>query len=165
MSKHQLRDARAKDILTRVRRQIRLEELLLEQEGWVLPGREKTSGEVSGGEEDIGEMAEQLRALYAYADDGFAANAAKIGAMPPVYPSFRGKIGHFTIGVLQRVLWWYTSSIEKFAHSLRTHLQGTTEAVGTLAWMLRANQREIAMLREEVRMLRERQSNFEGAPR
>lgn len=150
MSNDQRRQVRAEEILARVRRQLRLQELLREQQGDAI---------------DNGEIAEQLRGLCGYLDGGLAMDASRIGAMPPVSDSLRGRLGHFTIGILQRLLWWYTRSLEQFARSLGTHLEGTTAAVGTLACMVRDNQREIALLREEVKMLRERVMDSAEAPR
>lgn len=141
MSNHQLRDTRADEILARLRWRVRLDELLLER---------------GGGGGDTAELMDQLRSLSAHLDGDLASNASQIGTAPAVRSSLRGEIGHFGIGILRRLLWWYTSSLENFAYSLRRHMQGTTEALATMTSMLLANQREIARLREEVRVLRER---------
>jgi hypothetical protein len=64
-------------------------------------------------------------------------------------------VGRLAIGILQRLLWWYTRSLKHFAESLGSHLQGSTETIEVLACTLEMNRMEIAALREEIRALRE----------
>lgn len=165
MPNHQLRDARAEEILARVRRRVRLETLLREQSGAGDADAARTDGTAAapaGGAHDIAELVDQLRSLYERLERDLARDASKIGAAPPERSSLRGEIGNFAIGILRRLLWWYTMSLDNFTYSLRTHLQDTTELLGTMTSMLLSNEREIAMLREEVRLLRERQLDREG---
>jgi hypothetical protein len=170
MSVDRLNAARAEDILGQVRRQLRREALFPLQNTAVRwywgPPRVWNSGspersQANGSEE----LADRLQALYKSLDGSFAISSAEIGEMPAVAPTFRGAVGHFAIGILQRLMWWYTGSLRNFAGSVGTHLQGSTEAIEVLASLLRMQQIEIASLREEVVRLRGNQLDRPENPR
>ena len=77
----------------------------------------------------------------------------------------RGYFGRVAIGVLQRLLWWYTRSLRHFVGSVGMHFHDTVEAIESLACMQEANRIEIAALREEVRRLREKSAGEERTGR
>jgi hypothetical protein len=169
MSVDRLHTARAQDILRQVQRQLRREALFPMESGavrWYLgPPRVWSSGgaqsgQVNGPEELTG----RLQALYTSLDGGFGISSADIGEMPPVAHTFRGAAGRFAIGILQRLMWWYTRSLRSFAGSVGTHLQASTEAIEVLSHMLRVQQTEISSLREEVRILRQNQTDRPESP-
>ncbi len=85
--------------------------------------------------------------------------------MPAVAHTFRGKVGRIAIDALQRLMWWYTSSLKNFAGSVGAHLQGSTETIEVLSSMVRVQQLEIAALREEILILREHQIERAENPR
>ncbi len=159
MSAGRLSSFRAEDIIGQVRQQLRRDALFptLNRAVKVYSGPPRVWGSGSVQQDQTngsGELAERLLALYRSLDGGFAASVAEIGEMPAVAPTLRGTVGRIAIGFLQRLMWWYTGSLRNFARSVGTHLQGSTEAIEVLLYMLRANQIEIEALREEVRRLR-----------
>ncbi len=77
--------------------------------------------------------------------------------MPAVAHTLRGKVGSIAIDILRRLMWWYTRSLQNFAGSVGAHLQASTEKIEILSTMVRTQQIEIASLREEVLILREKQ--------
>jgi hypothetical protein len=170
MSVDRLNTARAEDILGQVRRQLRREVLfpiqsravrLYSGPTCVWDGGSSQRDQADSSEE----LADRLQALYRSLDDSFAISSAEIGEMPAVAPTFRGAVGRFAIGILQRLLWWYTRSLRNFAGSVGTHLQSSTEAIEVLSCMLRMHEIEIASLREEVLILRESQLDRPENPR
>jgi hypothetical protein len=163
MSVDGLNTARAEEIMGQVRRRLRREALFPTQNSAVRWYSGPPSVWDDGGlhrdqANSSEELADRLRALYGSLDGSFARSSAEIGEMPPVANTFRGTVGRFGIGILQRLLWWYTRSLKDFAGSVGTHLQGSTEAIEVLSSVLRTQQLEIASLREEVLILRENQS-------
>ena len=154
----------AEDIIDQVRRQLRRELLLPMRNSpvrlyagavriWRSGAPKADAPRIS---KDSEEMAERLQAMYTSLDSGFAAGTAGIGEMPPVTRTLRGTAGRVVIGALQRLMWWYTRSLQRFAEAVGAHLQDSTEAIENLACLQEANRIEIAALREEVRRLRER---------
>src|ERR1700680_396662 len=136
---NRLNTARAEDILGHVRRQLRREALFPMQTSAVLlysgppcvwDSGSPQRGQANGSEE----LGDRLQALYRSLDGSFAISSAEIGEMPAVAHTFRGAVGRFAIGILQRLMWWYTRSLRNFAGSVGTHLQGSTEAVELLAF-------------------------------
>jgi hypothetical protein len=170
MSIDRLNAARAEDILGQVRRQLRREALFPMQNNAVRlysgPPRVWDSGSPLHGQANGSEeLADRLQSLYRSLDSSFAVTSAEIGEMPAVAHTLRGIAGRFAIGILQRLMWWYTRSLRNFAGSVGTHLQGSTEAIEVLSCMLRMHQIEIASLREEVLILREHQLGRPENPR
>lgn len=159
-----LSPARAEDILGQVRQQLRRETLFPANHSAIRmysgSPRVWNSGVARRRQAAPSEeIAERLHGLYTSLDAGFASAVAEIGEMPGAAPTLRGAVGRVAIGIMQRFMWWYTRSLKGFAGSVRTHLQGSTEAIEVLACMLEMNRIEIAALREEVRTLQEKQSN------
>ncbi len=163
----------AEDIFGQVRRQLRRERLLPVRSSavrlysgavrsWRAGGPEANPLRASG---DTEEIAERLQALYTSLDLGFAASVARIGEMPPAMATVRGLLARAVIGALQRLLWWYTRSLQHFGESVGAHLHYTTELLETLACIEDANRAEVAALREEVRLLKERATDEPGAGR
>jgi hypothetical protein len=153
----------AEDIIDQVRRQLRREKLLPRRGaairfysgGVVKSYRAASRKPAPPTSEDVEEIAERVQTLYTSLESSFAASAAQIGEVPPVTATVRGFFGRVAIGILQRLLWWYTRSLHRFAATAGMHLHDTTEAIERLACMQEANRIEIAALREEVRRLRE----------
>jgi hypothetical protein len=40
---------------------------------------------------------------------------SRIGEVPPMPPTLRGRFGQFAISLIQRLLWWYTAPLRSFA--------------------------------------------------
>jgi hypothetical protein len=161
MSVDRLHTAHAEDILGHVRRQLRREVLFPTRTSAVRwysgPPCVWDSGPQRGPANGSDELGDRLQALYRSLDGSFAIGSAGIGEMPAVAHTFRGAMGRFAIGILQRLMWWHIRSLKNFAGSVGTHLQDSTEAIEVLSCMLRMHQIEIASLREEVLVLREHQ--------
>src|SRR5689334_14165140 len=113
MSVDTLSPARAEDILGQVRGQLRREVLFPVQHTairWYSGSPRVWNSGVArrGPTRPSDEFAERLQVLYASLDTRVAASAVGIGEMPAPAPTVRGAVGRVAIGVLQRLLWWYT---------------------------------------------------------
>jgi hypothetical protein len=168
------RPVEAEDILNQVRRQLRRESVLPARTATAVrfysgPVRNWRGGAGDGGAlrtaDDSEEVAERLRALYLSLDSRFATSVAGIGAMPPIIPTWRGFVGRAAIGVLQRLLWWYTRSLQRSAETVGLHLHEMAELIESLAFLQEVNRLEVAALREEVWRLREHIAGEPGADR
>ena len=103
--------------------------------------------------DDFEEAAHRLQVLYKSLDTSFATGVAQIGAMPPTVATWRGFLGRAVIRMLQRLLWWYTRSVQGYAESMGSHFHKTAEVLESLAYMQEVNRMEIVALRDEVRRL------------
>jgi hypothetical protein len=106
--------------------------------------------------DEIAEIALRLQALQSSLDSGFVCAARRIGAAPPRAGSLRGRIGAAAIVTLQRLLWWYTRSLQGFADWLGVQHQSELEVLTALASAQEATRREVAALREELRRVEAR---------
>lgn len=160
MSVDTLSPARAEDILGQVRGQLRREVLFPVHHTairWYSGSPRVWNSGVArrGPTRPSDDVAERVQGLYTFLDTRLGASAAELGEMPAPAPTIRGAAGRVAIGVLQRLLWWYTRSLKHFAGSLGTYLQGSTETIEVLACTVEINRIEIAALRDEIRVLRE----------
>jgi len=73
-----------------------------------------------------------------------ASATAEIARKPPVPDTLRGRAGARLIGILQRMLLWYSAPIIKFAHAVQETLQDYSSALQLLAAAQEENKNRLA---------------------
>lgn len=152
----------AEDVFQQIRRHLRRERVAPSlggavriYSGAVVDSTAGSVQSVDGAGYSLEEVIQRLHRLYDMLGPAFDVDVRKIGGAPPIAGGLRGALGHVTIRILRRLLWWYTRSLRHFAESVGVRMQASVAALETMAIAQAEVRLEIAQLREEVRSLRE----------
>lgn len=96
-----------------------------------------------------------LDSLQRIADATAEANelGSKLGQSPVVPPTLRGRAGSMFAHAIQRVLFWYTSSLESHAIANRRLLSEQSRLLSALSYAVRSQMEDIQTLQSAVRAL------------
>jgi hypothetical protein len=114
---------------------------------------------------DLAEIALRLEALQASLNADVINGIPRIGGCPSTAPTLRGRFGAAAVRILQRLLWWYTRSLQSFTDSLADQFQAELEALKSMVCAQAETRKELAALREEMNQLKAKLSASSGGGR